>query len=113
EGNESQEHDVDAQLREDEVASIQGFERFQQCLNQQPSEAINMLRSWINESEEKHKLILQGVSQQASSDHMETLMDGLSEYQRDQWRELIGKHLEPKELAEANKLLFYEVIKAF
>lgn len=113
EDSESQEHEIDAQLQEDEVASIQGFERFQQCLTQQPSEAINMLRNWINESQETHKLILQGVSQQAASDQMETLMSGLSEFQRDQWRDLIGKHLEPKELAEANKLLFYEVIKAF
>ena len=111
--NQSQETELDAQLQEDEVASIQGFERFQQCLNQQPSEAINMLRNWINESEEKHKLILQGVSQQATSEQMEILMSGLSEFQRDQWRELIGKHLEAKELLEANKLLFYEVIKAF
>lgn len=108
---ESQEQN--SKLQEDEVASIQGFERFQQCLGQQPSEAINMLRNWINESEEKHKLILQGVSQQATSEQMEVLMSGLSEFQRDQWRELIGKHLESKDLAEANKLLFYEVIKAF
>lgn len=111
--NSGESQEQNSKLQEDEVASIQGFERFQQCLGQQPSEAINMLRNWINESEEKHKLILQGVSQQATSEQMEVLMSGLSEFQRDQWRELIGKHLESKDLAEANKLLFYEVIKAF
>jgi len=104
---------VEDQSQEDQVASIEGFDRFQQCLEQQPQEAVNMVRRWINEPEEKYKLILQGISQQATAEQMDRIMLNLSEFQRDQWREFIGKHLDSKDLSEANKLLFYEVIKAF
>lgn len=110
---ETQVANAEVPTEEDAVAISQGFDRFQQCLEQHPEEAVNMIRSWLNEGEEKDLLALRGIALQASSEQMEKLMDGLSDTQRDKWKGLLGTHMSPAEIAEANKHIFYEVIKAF
>ncbi len=98
---------------EEDMAVTQGFDRFQQCLNDHPEDAITMVRSWLNESEENDILALRGIAQQATAEQMEKLMNGLSETQRDQWKSHLGKFLETPELNAANKQLFQAVVKAF
>lgn len=99
--------------QEDDVSIAQGFERFQQCLEQHPDDAINMLRGWINDGEDNALRALRGVAQQASTEQMDKLMAGLNEFQRDKWKGLLGVHLEPAELSAANKFIFQEVVKSF
>lgn len=98
---------------EEDMATSQGFERFQQCLEQHPDDAVTIIRSWLNESDEQSLLALRAVSQLSSGEELEKLMNGLSEQQRDNWKSLLGTHLEPQELKAANKHIFQEVIKAF
>lgn len=99
--------------QEEDMAAAQGFERFQQCLEQHPDDAINIIRFWINECDEQSILALRAISQLASAAEMEKLMSGLSDPQRSKWKSVLGKHLEPQELVVANKHIFQEVIKAF
>lgn len=99
--------------QEEEVASAQGFERFQQCLEQNPEDATNMVRNWLNDSEDVSLLALRGVAQQASSEQMNKLMGGLNDNQRDKWKGQLGVHLSPAELTEANKFIFQEVVRSF
>jgi hypothetical protein len=103
----------DALVQEEEVEISHGFERFQQCLEQHTEAAINMIRTWLNESEENDLLALRGIAQQSSGEQMDKLMNGLTESQRDKWKSLLGKHLETAEINSANKHIFQEVIKAF
>lgn len=103
----------EASKQEDEVAISQGFDRFQQCLEQHTDEAVNMVRSWLNEGEENDLLALRGIAQMASAEQMEKLMGGLTETQRDKWKSLLGKHLETAEINAANKHIFQEVVKSF
>lgn len=110
---ETQVANAEVPTEEELVAISQGFERFQQCLEQHPEEAVNMIRSWLNEGEEKDLLALRGIAQQSNSEQMEKLMNGLSDSQRDKWKGLLGVHMNSAELGEANKHIFYEVIKAF
>jgi hypothetical protein len=104
---------AEAPKEEEEVATSQGFERFQQCLEQHPDEAVNMIRSWLNESDELSLLALRGIAQQSSSPEMEKLMAGLSEPQRDKWKSVLGVHLEVAEINNANKHIFTEVVREF
>ena len=99
--------------QEEDMAASQGFERFQQCLEQHPDDAINIIRFWINECDEQSILALRAISQLSSSAEMEKLMQGLSDPQRAKWKSVLGKHLESQELITANKHIFQEVIKAF
>ena len=99
--------------QEEDMAASQGFERFQQCLEQHPDDAINIIRFWINECDDQSILALRAISQLASSSEMEKLMAGLSDPQRAKWKSVLGKHLEAQELVIANKHIFQEVIKAF
>ncbi len=99
--------------QEEEVISSQGIERFQQCLEQHPDESINMIREWLVEDSEISTLTLRGIAQQVTAAEMEKLMNGLSDSQRDKWKSLLGKHLEPKELAAANNHLFQGVVQSF
>lgn len=99
--------------QEEEMAASQGFERFQQCLDQHPDDAVNIIRFWINECDDQSILALRAISQLASSAEMEKLMQGLSDPQRSKWKSVLGKHLESHELVLANKHIFQEVIKAF
>lgn len=107
----AQQNEVNKQ--EDDVAISQGFDRFQQCLEQHTEEAVNMVRSWLNEGEEHDLLALRGIAQMANAEQMETLMNGLTETQRDKWKGLLGKHLETAEINAANKHIFQEVVKSF
>lgn len=104
---------AEAPKEEEEVATSQGFERFQQCLEQHPAEAVNMIRTWLNEGDELSILALRGIAQQSSSPEMEKLMGGLSEPQRDKWKSILGVHLEVAEVNNANKHIFTEVVKEF
>jgi hypothetical protein len=99
--------------QEEDVATSHGFERFQQCLEQHADDAVNMVRSWLNEGDEFSLLALRGVAQQALAPEMDKLMQGLTEQQRDKWKGLLGKHLEAQDLAAANKHIFQEVIRSF
>lgn len=104
---------AEAPKEEEEVATSQGFERFQQCLEQHPAEAVNMIRSWLNEGDELSLLALRGIAQLSSSPEMEKLMAGLSEPQRDKWKSVIGTHLEAADIKLANKHIFQEVVREF
>ncbi len=98
---------------EEEMAILQGFDRFKQCLEQHPDDAITMVRAWLNEAEGDALLALRGVAQKSQPEDLEKLMTGLSEAQRDKWKGLLGKHLELPELNAANKHIFQEVVKSF
>jgi hypothetical protein len=102
-----------ALAQEDQVSLTKGYERFQQFLEQHPEDAINMVRNWLNEGDEIYLTTLRGLAQQASPVEMEKLMAGLTEHQRNQWKGLLGKHLEVPEVVAANKFIFQEVLKAF
>lgn len=104
---------AEALKEEEEVATSQGYERFQQCLEQHPAEAVNMIRTWLNEGDELSILALRGIAQQSSPPEMEKLMAGLSEPQRDKWKSVLGVHLEVAEINTANKHIFTEIVKEF
>lgn len=98
---------------EEEMAIAQGWERFQKCLEQHPDVAWNIVKSWVNESDELSILALRGVSQQSSQEEIDKIMTGLSNQQRDRWKAVLGVHLDANELKSANKHIFQEVIKGF
>jgi len=100
------------QSTEEDVASIHGLERFKQCLEQHPDEAITIVRSWLNDGEEHSLLALRGLAQQASAEEMEKLLAGLSQTQRDKWKGLLTHHLEQAEINNANKQIFQDVVKS-
>jgi hypothetical protein len=99
--------------QEDDMAISHGFERFKQCLEQHPDDAVTIVRTWLNEGDDRALLALRSVAQQAAPEDLEKLMAGLSEAQRDKWKGLLGKHLEVPELNAANKHIFQEVVKSF
>lgn len=98
--------------QEDDVAIQQGYERFQQCLQQHPDEAITVIRSWLIENSDETILALRGVAQQASPEEMNQLLNGLSEEQRNKWKSLLTVHLETQDIKQANKIIFQEVVKS-
>lgn len=98
-------------LQEDDVQSKHGLERFQQCLSQHPDEAINIVRIWLNDADDKSVMNLRAVAQQCSREEMEILMAGLFSDQCDKWKSFLGAHLESAEVALANKNIFHDVVK--
>ncbi|MGE3609945.1 MAG: hypothetical protein AB7I27_10200 [Bacteriovoracaceae bacterium] len=100
------------QSQEEDVASSLGLQRFQQCLSQHPEEATTLIKTWINEGEDSALLALRAIAQQVSPEEMDSLLNVLSEQQRDKWKGLLGVHLESGELAEANKFIFQEVVRS-
>lgn len=98
--------------QEDDMATAHGYERFRQCLEQHPDEALTMVKSWLNDAQEMSLLSLRGLAQMCSPEEMATLLGGLSVQQRDKWKSLLGHHLEPKDLLAANKHIFQEVVKS-
>jgi len=101
---------LDAQ--EDDLAIQQGYERFQQCLQQHPDEAITIIRTWLIENSEETVLALRGLAQQATPEEMNQLLNGLTEEQRNKWKSLLTVHLEIPEIKQANKIIFQEVVKS-
>lgn len=102
-----------AMTEEDEVASVKGYERFQQCLEQHPDETINIIRNLLNEESEISTLTLRGLAQMASAQEMEKLLQGLSDAQRDKWKGLLKEQLDSASLLSASKNIFQEVVKSF
>ena len=98
--------------QEDDLAIQLGYERFQQCLQQHPEEAVTIIRSWLIESSEDTILALRGLAQQASPEEMHQLLNGLSEEQRNKWKSLLTVHLENNDIKTANKIIFQEVVKS-
>jgi uncharacterized protein (DUF305 family) len=98
--------------QEDEVAIAQGFLRFQQCLAQHHDEAVNLVKSWLNEGDLQTYRALRAVAQQANREEMELVLNDLSNAQRDKWKALLSEHLKADEIAEANKFIFQEVVKS-
>lgn len=111
----SNEQDQTKNLEEEELdmATQKGFERFQQCLNHHPDDAVNMVRFWINDGEEGPILALRAISQLSTPEELEKIMNSLSASQRDSWKGFLGKHLDGQELVAANKYIFQEVVKTF
>lgn len=102
----------DQDIEEDELTTQQGYERFQQCLQQHPEEAVTLVHTWLIESSEETTLALRGLAQIATPEEMNQLLNGLSEEQRSKWKSLLTVHLESNELKSANKIIFREVVKS-
>lgn len=102
-----------ANSEEDVMSSNHNFERFQQCLAQHPDEATNIVRNWLNDQDESSLLGLRGIAQQVTSEEMEKLLSGLTEYQRNKWKSLLVGQLDHHELVNANKHIFQEVVRSF
>ena len=102
----------DEDIEEDELTTQQGYERFQQCLQQHPEEAVTIVHTWLIESSEETVLALRGLAQMATPEEMNQLLNGLSEDQRSKWKSLLTVHLEPSELKNVNKIIFREVVKS-
>jgi hypothetical protein len=99
-------------VQEDDVQSRHGLERFQQCLNQHPDEAVNIIRSWITEGTPESILNLRTIAQQSTREEMQVLLSGLLQDQRDRWNSFLGQHLEEAEMLKASKVIFQDVVKA-
>lgn len=102
----------DQDIEEDELTTQQGYERFQQCLQQHPEEAVTIVHTWLIESSEETILALRGLAQMATPEEMNQLLNGLSEDQRSKWKSLLTVHLESNELKSVNKIIFREVVKS-
>lgn len=98
--------------QEDEVAIAQGFLRFQQCLTQHHDEAVNLVKSWLNDGDLQTYAALRAVAQQATREEMELILNDLSNTQRDKWKALLSEHLKTEDINTANKFIFQEVVKS-
>jgi|GEM_PF-1839819 len=95
---------------ESDVATTHGFERFQQCLREHQSDAMNLIKEWINQDDQSSRLCLKAIAQLCSSQEMDIMFSSLTDGQREKWKDLISEPLDQNSLIEANKFIFQSVV---
>ena len=93
------------------LSSEENFARFRHFSQTSPSEAIILLKGWINEANEQSLSAIKAVAQQLTDEELVTLFKGLNDTEREQWKEHLDEFMDGKSLAIANKFVCEEVVR--
>lgn len=97
---------------EDDVATANGFIRFQQCLLEHPDNAVDLVRQWLSAEDQNSITGIRAISQQLESKDIEFIMLQLSHGQKEKWKTHLNQHLTNQELKDANRYIFQQVVSA-
>lgn len=110
EENENTEEEENEELVVDPVAQ-ENFERFQKFCDNSKSDAILMIKRWINIESSSTQLALKAIAQQLSDEDLVSLFQGLSDNERDKWKNFMDYFLTSEQISEANQFISEEVVR--
>jgi hypothetical protein len=93
------------------LSSEENFARFRHFTQTSPSEAIILLKSWINEANEQSLSAIKAVAQQLTDEELVSLFKGLNDSEREKWKDHLDEFMDGKTLAIANKFVCEEVVR--